>query len=158
MNCVFERETPRLYSTGTPAVHLLIPQVRNCSEFHRLLLSTSMHKTYSHSPFWYEAAFVLMDWTWSPVASLYRTPATPLGCFNSTMCHVILPAKILSSATAASISSSSLQIVILVTLFWMNEGPTGEYINEKINLRFHVSLCLNILLRSCALKVTVVCP
>lgn len=156
-DCVFEWETLKLYSTDTPAVHLLIPQVRNRSWFTGFCCP-GMHKTYSLSPFWYEAAFVLASWAWFYAASLHRTPATPLGCCNSTAHHSILPAKILSSGAAASISSSSLQIVILVTFFWMSEGPTGKYINETINLLFHVSLCLNILLPSCSLKVTVFCP
>lgn len=134
------RDPQKLYSVGIPAAQFLILQVGNCSGFPRLWLSSRVYKMYSLSPFWYEATFVLMGWTWSPAASLSRPPATLLGCCNSRVCHVILPAKILSSAAAASISSSSLQLVTPVTLFWMNEGPTGEYINEMINPPFHVSV------------------
>lgn len=155
--CVFEWDNPKLYSTGIPAAHLLIPQVRNCSGFPRLWPSSHMHKTYSLTPFWYEAASVLMEWTWSPAASLSRPPATPLGCCSSTARHVILPAKILSSAAAASISSSSLQIVTWWHFFgWM------RYLLASTEMKWStlpfMCLCLNILLPPCTLKVTILCP
>lgn len=68
-----------------------------------------------------------------------RPPATPLAS-NSTPPQFLLPAKTLSSAAAASISSSSLQRVTPVTLFWVGEGPTGECINVMINPPFHVAV------------------
>lgn len=121
---------------GIPAVHLLILQPGVARGFPRFCLSWQISQTHSVS---------ILGLLWAcgvnlvSCSSLLRPPATPLDS-NSPPPRVLWPAKILSSAAAVSISSSSLQAVTPVTLCGVSDGPTGESINAMINPPFHVTV------------------